>query len=121
MSFLTTPSCVSRFVVGRSRVPPLWYRSPSQVYAGHDYALNFLPNTASRDSRNPYVAEQLAWAQACRAAGRPAAPSTMLREKRTNLYMRVVSDTAKVAELYPEWDQSEGNLAKLLDQVYNTI
>ena len=93
----------------------------SQVYAGHDYALNFLPNTASRDSRNPYVAEQLAWAEHCKAAGRPASPSTLLREKRTNLYMRVVSDTAKVAELYPEWDASEADLSKLLDQVYNTI
>jgi hydroxyacylglutathione hydrolase len=92
------------------------------VYCGHDYAMNFLPNALSRDPSNERLAARLSWAQEHRDNGTPAMPSTFEEELQTNLFLRVVSHTAEMGQLYPQWDpQAEKPLASLMSFVYDTV
>jgi hypothetical protein len=95
---------------------------PTLLYCGHDYAMNFLPNALSRDPSNEHLAARLSWAQQHRDNGAPAMPSTFEDELQTNLFLRVVSHTAEMAQLYPQWDpQTEKPLASLMSLVYDTV
>jgi hydroxyacylglutathione hydrolase len=93
----------------------------THIYAGHDYALNFYPNALSRDKNNQHIPRLLAWAEGCKAAGKPAMPTTFGDELETNLFLRVVSHTAAMGALYPEWESQKGDLADLLSRVYDTV
>lgn len=91
------------------------------ICGGHDYALNFLPNALLRDPNNIAIANRLQWAQNHKEQDTPAMPSTFQDELETNLFLRVVSHTNEMAELYPQWDREEGNLSKLMSLVYDTV
>jgi glyoxylase-like metal-dependent hydrolase (beta-lactamase superfamily II) len=94
----------------------------TDVYPGHDYALNFLKSAVKRASADAAVAAEYAWAMECKTAGRPAVPSTLARERASNLYWRCLTEPAVVGALYPgQWVAGQDNAEKALDLVYNSV
>jgi hypothetical protein len=100
-----------------SALPP-----DTHVYPGHDYALNFLKSAVKRAPADAAVAAEHAWAMECKMVGRPAVPSTLARERTTNLYWRCLTEPAVVGALYPgQWAAGQDDAEKALSLVYNSV
>ncbi len=93
----------------------------TQLYCGHDYALDFLPTAAKRDPSNAAVSARLKWAEAARAEGRPAMPTTLADELETNYFVRCVTHTAQTGALYPAWNAASNDVPALLALVYDSF
>ena len=60
----------------------------TDIYAGHEYTVNFLKFSRDVEPDNAFVSEKLAYFEKLRGDGLPTMPSTVADEKRINLFMR---------------------------------